>query len=89
MRSKQKLKPHENAVRVLFTWAILQMEMNSDLKKNEHGSAQSAEYVKYAKIFGDYFWLIFIPTEDLGDPFLLILCLLKILTTHSCRFYAY
>ena len=29
--------------------------------------AQSAEYVKYAKIFGDYFWLIFIPTEDLGD----------------------
>ena len=31
------------------------------------------------KIFGDYFWLIFIPTEeDLGDPFLLILCLLKI-----------
>ena len=32
-------------------------------------TAQSAEYVKYAKIFGDYFWLIFIPTEDLGDPF--------------------
>ena len=44
---------------------------------------QSAEYVKYAKIFGDHFWLIFIPTEDLGDPFL-ILCLLKILATHSC-----
>ena len=42
---------------------------------------QSAEYVKYAKIFGDYFWLIFIPTEDLGDLFLLILCLLKILAT--------
>ena len=40
---------------------------------------QSAAYVKYAKIFGDYFWLIFIPTEDLGDPFLVILFLLKIL----------
>ena len=51
--------------------------------------SQSAEYVKYAKIFGDYFWLIFIPTEDLGDHFLKILCLLKILVTHSCRFYAY
>ena len=46
-------------------------------------SAQSAKYVKYAKIFGDYFWLIFIPTEDLGDHFFLILCLLKILATHS------
>ena len=42
---------------------------------------QSAEYVKYAKIFGDYFRLIFRPTEDLGDPFLLILCLLKILAS--------
>ena len=30
---------------------------------------QSAAYVKYAKIFGDYFWLIFIPTEDLGNHF--------------------
>ena len=50
---------------------------------------QSAEYVKYAKIFGDYFWLIFIPTEDLGNQFLLILCLLKILATNSCSFYAY
>ena len=30
----------------------------------------------------------FMPTEDLGDPFLLILCLLKILATHSCWFYA-
>ena len=29
------------------------------------------------------------PTEDLGDPFLKILRLLKILATHSCRFYAY
>ena len=28
------------------------------------------------------------PTEDLGDPFLLILYLLKILVTHSCWFYA-
>ena len=46
-------------------------------------TAQSAEYVKYAKIFGDYFWLIFIPTEDLGDHFFLILHLLKILATHS------
>ena len=27
-----------------------------------------------AKIFSDYFWLIFIPTEDLGNSFLLILC---------------
>ena len=44
---------------------------------------------KYAKIFGDYFWLSFIHTEDLGDHFFLILCLLKILATHSCRFYAY
>ena len=44
---------------------------------------QSAEYVKYVKIFSDYYWLIFIPTEDLGDHFLLILCLLKILATHS------
>ena len=44
-------------------------------------TTQSAEYVKYAKIFGDYFWLIFIPTEDLGNPFLLILCLLKILAS--------
>ena len=50
---------------------------------------QSAEYVKYAKIFGDYVWLIFIPTEDLGDPFLVILCLLKILATISWWFYAY
>ena len=63
---------------------------------------QSAEYVKYAKIFGDYFWLIFISTEDLGDHSFLILCLLKILATHfkdfmptdilvthSWRFYAY
>ena len=41
------------------------------------------------KIFGDYFWLIFIPTEDLGDPFLVILCLLKILVSISCWFYAY
>ena len=38
------------------------------------GVTQSSEYVKYAKIFSDYFFLIFIPTEDLGDPFLLILC---------------
>ena len=45
---------------------------------------QSAEYVKYAKIFGDYFWLIFIPTEDLGNLLLVILCLLKILATISC-----
>ena len=45
---------------------------------------QSAEYVKYAKIFGDYFWPIFIPTEDFGDSFLLILCLLKILATRIC-----
>ena len=44
---------------------------------------QSAKYVKYAKIFGGYFGLIFIPTEDLGDHFFLILCLLKILVTHS------
>ena len=44
---------------------------------------QSTEYVKYAKIFGDYFLLIYIPTEDLGDQFLLILCLRKILATHS------
>ena len=43
-----------------------------------------AEYVKYAKIFGNKFGLIFIPTEDLGDQFLLILCLLKILVTNSC-----
>ena len=64
---------------------------------------QSAEYVKYAKIFGNYFladfytywrsWRPFLPdfmpTEDLGNPFLKILCLLKILVTHSCRFYAY
>ena len=50
---------------------------------------QSAEYVKYAKIFGDYFWLIFISTEGLGDPFLVILCLLKILATISSWFYAY
>ena len=27
---------------------------------------------------------IFIPTKDLGDPFLLILGLLKIFVTHSC-----
>ena len=47
------------------------------------GVGQSAKYVKYAKIFGDYFWLIFIPTEDLGDHFFLILCLLKILATYS------
>ena len=33
--------------------------------------SQSAEYVKYAKIFSGYFWLIFIPTEDLGNPFLI------------------
>ena len=46
--------------------------------------AQSAEYVKYSKIFGYYFWLIFIPTEDLGDPFLLIYAYWR-----SCRFYAY
>ena len=50
--------------------------------------SQSAEYVKYSKIFGNYFWLIFIPTEDLGDRFLLILCLLKILATHYFWFYA-
>ena len=31
----------------------------------------------------------FMPTEDLGDPFFLILCLLKILVTNSCRFYEY
>ena len=54
-----------------------------------HQGGQSAEHVKYAKIFGEYFWLIFIPTEDLGDHFFLILCLLKILATHSLRFYAY
>ena len=50
---------------------------------------QSAEYIKYAKIFSDYFWLIFIPTENLGNPLLLILCPLKILVTHSCWFYDY
>ena len=44
---------------------------------------------KYAKIFYDNFWLIFTPTEYLGDPFLVILCLLKILATHSSWFYAY
>ena len=48
----------------------------------------SAEYVKYAKIFGDYFWLIFIPTEDLGDHFFLIFFLLKILATHSSWIHA-
>ena len=37
----------------------------------------------------ELFWQFFIPTEDLGDPFFLILCLLKILVTDSCRFYAY
>ena len=41
----------------------------------------SAEHVKYAKIFSNYFWLIFMPLEDLGDKFLLILCLLKILAS--------
>ena len=55
----------------------------------DDAAGQSAEYVKYTKIFGDCFLLIFITTEDLGDPFLLILYLLKILATHSCRFYAY
>ena len=29
------------------------------------------------------------PTEDLGDPFFLILCLLKILVTNSYQFYVY
>ena len=49
------------------------LEMDSDITKWEGRSegggllGQSAEYVKYAKIFGNQFWLIFIPTEDLGD----------------------
>ena len=47
---------------------------------------QSAEYVKYAKIYCDYFGLIFILTLDLGNPFLVILCLLKILNTHLADF---
>ena len=52
-------------------------------------TCQCAEYVKYVKIFSDWLWLIFIPTEDLGDQFLVILCLLKILAARSCWFYAY
>ena len=57
--------------------------------------AQSAEYVKYAKIFGDYFFANFytyrrswqpflsdfMPAEDLCGPFLKILCLLKLLAS--------
>ena len=33
---------------------------------------------------GDTFLADFMPTEDLGNPFLLILCLLKIFATNSC-----
>ena len=50
---------------------------------------QCAEYDK----FSEDLWLLilanFIPTEHLGEKFLPILCLLKILVTNSCWFYAY
>ena len=39
IRSEQKFKPPENAARVFLTWTILQMQMNSDFKKTEKGSA--------------------------------------------------
>ena len=34
IRSGQKIGPHETASRVFLTWIILQMEINSDVKKN-------------------------------------------------------
>ena len=41
IRCELKLKPHENAARVYLTWILLQMKMNSDLKKKtEQGSAR-------------------------------------------------
>ena len=33
IRSELKCKPHENTARVFLTWAILPMEMDSNLKK--------------------------------------------------------
>ena len=35
IRCELKGKPHENAACVFQMWTILQMEMNSDFKKNE------------------------------------------------------
>ena len=57
---------------------------SGDMRRILEEKIQSAEYVKHAKIFDNYFWLIFRATENLGDPFLLILCLLKIFPHHSC-----
>ena len=60
---------------------------HGDIADGAYASLQSM--LKMRRSSATIFLLIFIPTEDLGDHFYLILCLLKIFATHSYRFYAY